>query len=287
MKMSRSMRIVCSIAALLAVYIFFQTAATLIDLVMVRGNLNECHFDWVLFISSIITSVIIICLVWWRGDLWNIRSIKWKWSPLMLFITMLGMMGTDILNELLNVGNLDMMEQMFGNLSSTTIGMLAIALLGPICEEVLFRGGIEGVMLKHGVRPWIAIVVSAFLFGAIHMNPGQLLPAALGGAMFGILYWKTRSIIPGIICHVVNNSLSVWAMRSEEFNEQDTFTSLFGSWWVTLVAFIIITILVAWVYKIYIKSRPTLVLAAEETEVEISAEEETEVLEENNEDSQL
>ena len=281
------MRIVCSIVALLAVYVLVQTGATIIDLIMVHGNMNAWHVDWVLFISSIITSVIIICWAWWRGDLWNIRTINWKWSPLMLFITILGMMGTDILNELLNVGNLDMMDQLFGDLSDSPIGILAVAVFGPICEEILFRGGIEGAMLKNGVRPWIAIVVSAFLFGAIHMNPGQLLPAALGGVMFGILYWKTRSIIPGIICHVVNNSLSVWGMRDEVFNEQDTFTSLFGSWWVTLVAFIIITILVAWVYKIYIKSRPTLVLAAEETEVEIPTEEETEVLEENNEDSQL
>lgn len=279
MKMSKSMHIVCAIALLLIVYTFVQTLATVIDMILVRGDMSVWHIDWVLFLSSIITSIAILSLSWWRGDLWNIVSINWKWAPLMFVITILGMMATDIMNELMSVGNLGIMEEMFGSLSSSIIGIIAIAVLGPVCEELLFRAGIEGVMLKRGVNPWVAIIVSAVIFGAIHLNPGQLLPATLGGVMFGILYWKTRSVIPGIICHVVNNSLAVVVMRSDDMDKNQTFTSLLGSWWVVLIALLLLLTLVAWVFYIYIKQRPSSVVAVPEvTETEIQANQPTDSL---------
>ena len=100
------------------------------------------------------------------------------------------------------------MEDTFIDMSRNPFGILSIALLAPILEELLFRGAIQGHLqgvLKH---PWVAILIASFLFGVVHMNPAQIPFAFLLGAMFGWLYYRTGSLLPGIIGHVLNNSIA-------------------------------------------------------------------------------
>ena len=100
------------------------------------------------------------------------------------------------------------MEDTFIDMSRNPFGILSIALLAPILEELLFRGAIQGHLqgvLKH---PWVAILIASSLFGVVHMNPAQIPFAFLLGAMFGWLYYRTGSLLPGIIGHVLNNSIA-------------------------------------------------------------------------------
>ena len=58
---------------------------------------------------------------------------------------------------------------------------------------------------------WGAIAVSAVIFGAVHGNESQFLHAVLTGVLLGWMYERTRSIVPGLVCHWVNNSLAFLA----------------------------------------------------------------------------
>ena len=100
----------------------------------------------------------------------------------------------------------NMLEETFIAMSRNPFGMLSIALLAPILEELLFRGAIQGVLLNTLRKPWVAIVVSSLIFGVVHMNPAQIPFAFLLGMMFGWLYYRTGSLLPGIVGHVLNNS---------------------------------------------------------------------------------
>lgn len=100
------------------------------------------------------------------------------------------------------------MEDTFIEMSRNPLGLLSIALLAPILEEMLFRGSIEGYLLKAWKSPWGAIIVSSLIFGVVHMNPAQIPFAFLLGVMFGWLYYRTGSLLPGIIGHVLNNSVA-------------------------------------------------------------------------------
>lgn len=100
------------------------------------------------------------------------------------------------------------MEDTFIEMSRNPLGLLSIALLAPILEEMLFRGSIEGYLLKAWKSPWGAIIVSSLVFGVVHMNPAQIPFAFLLGVMFGWLYYRTGSLLPGIIGHVLNNSVA-------------------------------------------------------------------------------
>ena len=100
------------------------------------------------------------------------------------------------------------MEETFLAMSRNPFGKLSIALLAPILEELLFRGAIQGQLQASGMRPWTAIIVSSLIFGVVHMNPAQIPFAFLLGMMFGWLYYRTGSLLPGIIGHVLNNSVA-------------------------------------------------------------------------------
>jgi membrane protease YdiL (CAAX protease family) len=95
------------------------------------------------------------------------------------------------------------------DMSFTSPGfIIAAVLIAPIGEEIIFRGMITKLLLKE-YRPAKAILISALIFGIIHLNPAQILGAFVAGLLFGWLYYKTRSVIPGIILHFINNGLSV------------------------------------------------------------------------------
>ena len=87
-------------------------------------------------------------------------------------------------------------------------GILFGGIFGPIAEDIGFRGVLLDGLLKTRCRPWLAILISALVFGLFHGIGVQFFGAMLFGIMVGWLYWRTGSIIPGIIIHVVNNSLS-------------------------------------------------------------------------------
>ena len=104
----------------------------------------------------------------------------------------------------------DWMKNTFNVLQSGWIGIISVAVLGPILEELLFRGSITKVLLQK-YSPTKAILYSGLIFGIIHFNPVQVVGGVLLGFLFAWLYYKSGSIIPGIVIHIMNNSLSVYS----------------------------------------------------------------------------
>lgn len=92
-------------------------------------------------------------------------------------------------------------------------GYLAIGLLAPFAEEVVFRGAILRSLLGS-MRPGSAIVVSALFFSIVHMNPAQMPFAFLAGLLLGWMYWRTGSILPGMAYHWANNSAAYVLYRA-------------------------------------------------------------------------
>ncbi len=90
--------------------------------------------------------------------------------------------------------------------------LLAVALTPAICEELAFRGFILSGFSRTG-RTGIAIVLSSFLFGLIHMIPIQVFNATLLGMVIGLIAVRSNSIFPGMLFHFINNSLSVLHQR--------------------------------------------------------------------------
>ena len=102
----------------------------------------------------------------------------------------------------------NIVEQEFDMILRDRWGYFAVGLLAPVCEELVFRGAILRALLGSISRHWLAIAISALLFALIHANPAQMPHAFLVGLLLGWLYYRTSSIVPGIVYHWVNNSVA-------------------------------------------------------------------------------
>lgn len=99
-------------------------------------------------------------------------------------------------------GHFDMMNKML----STPLGLIAAGILVPITEEIAFRGILVGGMLRMRLKPWLAILLPALVFGLAHGTYTQFVGTTIFGIICGWLYWRTRSLLPGILVHITNNT---------------------------------------------------------------------------------
>ena len=92
---------------------------------------------------------------------------------------------------------------------------LAIGILAPLAEEMVFRGAILRTLLSAfgKQRRWLAIGITALLFAVIHGNLAQGFGAFFLGLLIGWMYYRTGSIVPGVVFHWVNNSIAVILYR--------------------------------------------------------------------------
>jgi len=101
--------------------------------------------------------------------------------------------------------------------------ILALMALAPaICEELAFRGFILSG-LRHMGHKWGAIVISSLLFGVTHGILQQSISATLVGLVIGYVAVQTGSLLPGIVFHLVYNTLGVSAALGG------------GAWWASLL----------------------------------------------------
>lgn len=91
--------------------------------------------------------------------------------------------------------------------NTSFITVLYVGVLGPIMEEIVFRGFICGSIKKY--NRYTAIIVSSVLFSCIHLTLEQSFPALIGGIILAFLYLKYNSLIPGILLHMISNFLSL------------------------------------------------------------------------------
>jgi len=99
-------------------------------------------------------------------------------------------------------------EQEFDMILKDRWGYLAVGLLAPVCEELVFRGAVLRSLLRWAGHHWVAISVSALLFALVHANPAQMPHAFVIGLLLGWLYYRTDSVVPGVVYHWVNNSIA-------------------------------------------------------------------------------
>eukprot|EP00456_Euglypha_rotunda_P004802 TRINITY_DN1080_c0_g1_i12.p1 TRINITY_DN1080_c0_g1~~TRINITY_DN1080_c0_g1_i12.p1 ORF type:complete len:805 (+),score=209.61 TRINITY_DN1080_c0_g1_i12:1054-3468(+) len=93
--------------------------------------------------------------------------------------------------------------------------ILAFAAAPAICEEIAFRGFMLSGFSRTG-KVSLAVTLSSLAFGIIHMIPQQVFNASLLGIVLGMMCIRSRSLLPGIAFHFVNNVLAILHGRMGE-----------------------------------------------------------------------
>tara|TARA_B100001250_G_scaffold406706_1_gene426220 strand:+ start:256 stop:981 length:726 start_codon:yes stop_codon:yes gene_type:complete len=125
------------------------------------------------------------------------------------------LVSISFLAEKLNIKPLsegaDFAKSLITNETNIIYLFIAIGIVQPIFEEVLFRG----FLFEHLERKWggfITILITSITFSIVHFQYNffilflVLFPMAV---LLGYSRWKTKSLLPAIIIHCINNSLTL------------------------------------------------------------------------------
>lgn len=184
------------------------------ELADVRTAMLSGHNPVLLALTSVFSSVITLVVF-----------LKTKWTPIsrnyllskpwltLLWVALFALGAMIPLEFVYEQIGLEMDEttgRIFEGLLKEPWGYVAVGILAPLTEEVVFRGAILrtllGMMSKR--NHWVAIMISAAIFGAVHGNAAQFVNALLMGLLLGWMYYRTRSLVPGILLHWVNNTMA-------------------------------------------------------------------------------
>ena len=89
---------------------------------------------------------------------------------------------------------------------NSLIMVLASVVAAPIAEEIIFRGLILS-RLKRAMPGWLAVVLSALVFGLCHGQPVWMAYAFVLGLFFGLMAHRSGSILPSLLAHFIFNGI--------------------------------------------------------------------------------
>lgn len=185
-----------------------------LNLFDVARSMQSGHYSDVLIAANLLSSVAAILVY-----------IKAKWAPIsrtylqtkpwgvLFWAAMLSVgiiLPAQFVYEKLQITMSDNLTQLFEGIMKQPLGYLIVGIFAPIAEELIFRGAILRVLLDTFGRKgrWAAIALTALIFALIHGNIAQGVHAFIIGLALGWLYARTRSVLPGIVLHWVNNTIA-------------------------------------------------------------------------------
>jgi len=98
----------------------------------------------------------------------------------------------------------------FADLSLPSLVFLVIfvAVVGPVFEEIFFRGFAYQALRRRWSR-WPSILLTALLFSALHASFSVFLPIVGLGVLLACVFESSGSLVPSIVIHVCQNSVAV------------------------------------------------------------------------------
>lgn len=84
------------------------------------------------------------------------------------------------------------------------MAFVSLVILPPLVEEIIFRGFFYGTLRANKVRKWLAIGITSFLFGSLH-----LFGAAEGGLLW--IAFVDTFILSVVLCHYRERTGTIWA----------------------------------------------------------------------------
>lgn len=111
------------------------------------------------------------------------------------------------------LGSYENVENAF-EASALHIQVLVLVILGPVAEEIVFRGLVYN-RIKGYTKEMTAVYLSSAIFGIYHFNLVQGLYAFMLGILLVYVYEKQRTILAPIIMHMSANLLALVMMYSD------------------------------------------------------------------------
>jgi len=89
------------------------------------------------------------------------------------------------------------------------IALFIMAFLPALCEETLFRGGLQNFLTRGTQNPWFSIIVVSILFSLAHFSFYGFLSRFFLGIVLGTLFHYSGKLWLSILAHFINNALAI------------------------------------------------------------------------------
>lgn len=92
---------------------------------------------------------------------------------------------------------------------SPLTAVLLLAIIPGICEELMFRGSLLGLLRYPRVGETKAVLATALVFAILHLDPARMLPTMTLGICLGVLAYRTRCVWVAVLAHAIHNTVIV------------------------------------------------------------------------------
>ena len=151
----------------------------------------------------------------------GLSFVKFRYIP---FILLFGL-STSIICALINAGS----AALFSNLlditpQETTVDfvsdrafvlVITSVILPAVCEELLIRGIALSEYARYGVS--ISVIMTSVVFALFHGNVTAIPALFVAGVFYAVLTHLFKSVWPAMICHLINNALSLYISLNTDF----------------------------------------------------------------------
>lgn len=136
------------------------------------------------------------------------------------------------------------------SLSQLLVALMVFGVVGPIGEEVFFRGVLQTKLNDWGLSPIKSIWVAATIFSLIHFQFYGFFPRLLIGALFGYLFlWSGNIWIP-VVAHVVNNTLFVLtAFIHQKWPFLGRYIEIISDNWISFIISVALSVFVLYLFR--------------------------------------
>ena len=138
------------------------------------------------------------------------------------------------------------------------INLIVIAIIPGIGEELIFRGIVQKEMQTFIKNPYIAIVVSAIIFSALHFQFQGFLPRFILGMILGLIYYWTGNLWISMAVHAFNNGMQVVATYLyPSMVDQELESSVPVKWYILIASLLLTGMIGYWFERQHsIKAQP-------------------------------
>jgi len=123
-----------------------------------------------------------------------------------------------------------------------------IAFLPALGEELVFRGVLQQQLMRRIANPWVAILITATIFSAIHGQFDGFLSRLLLGFLLGWLYWRFSNFWIPVAAHFFNNGFQVIGqyLYHKEISTVDLEKDIDVPWLAAAVSAVLIVLVMRW-----------------------------------------
>ncbi|WP_052245946.1 CPBP family intramembrane glutamic endopeptidase [Sporosarcina sp. ZBG7A] len=200
-------------------------------------------FAWGLFATNILAILAIFLVIRSDKKFWTVFKGKkepiWKsimWGILGFFLALGGQMIAGTIEKAIGITEGSASTAKLTEIASVApILIVCIVLFAPILEETVFRRVLFGGIYTK-TNFWIATIVSALIFAAVHNELEHILTYLMPGLVFSYVYYRSKRIWTPMISHMLMNGFVMIVMLNQDKllelqKLQQSVISLFHFFW--------------------------------------------------------